>query len=100
VRASPCSTPEDATASSARFSKALFSRSKSAGSFCGGEVLALNFERRSGVPSQQRIQSGSRETAVLFEHHQVLDQFGERDLRFQHVLLRNAPDNILDPCRL
>src|ERR1019366_8236169 len=47
-----------------------------------------------------RIQSSSRETAILFEHHEVLDQFGESDLCFQHVLLRNASDHILDPCRL
>ncbi|SPE22966.1 hypothetical protein SBA2_1090005 [Acidobacteriia bacterium SbA2] len=37
VRVSPCRTPEDAIASSGRFSKALFSKSKSEGSFCGGE---------------------------------------------------------------
>src|SRR5450631_3292141 len=53
-------------------------------------ILALDFEWRSGVPSQQRIQSGSREIAVLFEHYEVLDQLGECDLCFQHVLLRNA----------
>lgn len=30
----------------------------------------------------------------------MVDEFGERDLRLEHVLLRDAADGVLDPCRL